>query len=466
MQSGAKSGAKSGVGIWGFNLFKHGLKYFKTDDNTQYTCAECGKSHMNVTPQCPGKKHGLKYFKTPNKNFKCDGCKKSMKKNDELFGCRKCDYYLCCSCYKDKEALPISMWGCILCNYNLCTMCYKDKEFTAISIFWKAAVIAEQENDIKEKKKRVIAIFDEAKELFASNKQRIELWASLYSTSCVISSSQSTQTNLEELFAAEARFWDIIIAKCDECKQKINEYRNFTLVQENISVFIYSHDDFDPHFIQITNYYIQCGLLAVFNVEKALVPGQRWSAIWVALIGVVQVAVGVCLIYTGVGSTVGAFLVKSGLSDMYAGIVGAIKGEFNLKQYLIGKVIEIGIALITAGVGGSAPVSVGDICKEFAINVATTKAPQLLRSAGLDGFADVLEIATAISDMRNIYKNGGNKGKFAKFQKCMQGAGVGLNALQNQSYIGDDIKQGLRTATKVVNTVNTMASVAAKSRTK
>jgi len=51
----------------------------------------------NVTNTCPGK-HGLYLFYTPHNRFYCDGCNKSMKLNDALYGCRKCDYDLCLLC--------------------------------------------------------------------------------------------------------------------------------------------------------------------------------------------------------------------------------------------------------------------------------------------------------------------------------------------------------------------------------
>ena len=96
---------------------------------------------------------------------------------------------------------------------------------------------------------------------------------------------------------------------------------------------------------------------------------------------------------TGIGVAAGAFLLTSGLSDIYKGVVGAIKGEFDMVSHLQGKAIEIGVAIITCGIGGTiakAPSEVfKTIVKDFIIDAASTEIPKLLRKARLDGLADV-----------------------------------------------------------------------------
>jgi len=47
---------------------------------------------------CPGY-HGLKSQETTSHGWQCDGCKKYLEKYTIVYGCRKCDYDLCESCY-------------------------------------------------------------------------------------------------------------------------------------------------------------------------------------------------------------------------------------------------------------------------------------------------------------------------------------------------------------------------------
>ena len=47
---------------------------------------------------CPGY-HGLRSFSTSHRGYTCDGCRKKASLYQQMYGCRKCNYDLCRTCY-------------------------------------------------------------------------------------------------------------------------------------------------------------------------------------------------------------------------------------------------------------------------------------------------------------------------------------------------------------------------------
>eukprot|EP01084_Bolivina_argentea_P208142 354978_1 len=312
--------------------------------------------------------------------------------------------------------------------------------FSAISAFWKAAVMADKikppdfgfwdnfssskrkayDDKVIERKKNIKRKVNESIELFRNNQNRIQLWIALYSTSHVKSGKETASTDIELFFAAESKFWAIVIEACNKCNANMAKFEEFKLTKQNISQYLAERDDFDPMFIKIIKYYSQCGLISIWIIEKAPSQKQRMQALFVVVVGAIQVAVGSCLILSGVGAAAGGFLIGSGLGDMYKGVIGAIKGEFDLQGYFANKMIEVGVALITAGIGGVVKPDVWEICTEFAIEVARTEAPKALRACGMDALADVTETLFAFRDIskaKKDYKKLANSGKATRFDK-------------------------------------------------
>ena len=59
---------------------------------------ESDDTKSTMKHNCPGK-HGLSKFNTETDAYGCDGCGEALKVNQELWGCRECDYDLCSKCY-------------------------------------------------------------------------------------------------------------------------------------------------------------------------------------------------------------------------------------------------------------------------------------------------------------------------------------------------------------------------------
>jgi len=93
------------------------------------------------------------------------------------------------------------------------------------------------------------------------------------------------------------------------------------------------------------------GMEIVFSVKEK--PRFCLDALWVFLLGILQVVVGVALMVltTGILSNIGMGLISEGISDMIQGIEGMVKGEFSWEDWGIAKGISIAISIACAGIG-------------------------------------------------------------------------------------------------------------------
>lgn len=93
------------------------------------------------------------------------------------------------------------------------------------------------------------------------------------------------------------------------------------------------------------------GLHLVFEVEE--MPVFNWMALICACIGVLQVAVGAVILAVSFGeaTTIALGLIQEGISDMIHGIKGIMTGEFDWAEWAVNKAINIGMSLLTAGIG-------------------------------------------------------------------------------------------------------------------
>ena len=91
------------------------------------------------------------------------------------------------------------------------------------------------------------------------------------------------------------------------------------------------------------------GLERVFTVKKKV--EFSFAALIVFLIGIVQIVAGAVLVATGVAASFGMGLIAEGVSDVIEGIKGMITGDFDLKQWAIGKSVSMAISIVSGGVG-------------------------------------------------------------------------------------------------------------------
>ncbi|XP_042578754.1 uncharacterized protein LOC122137151 [Cyprinus carpio] len=110
----------------------------------------------------------------------------------------------------------------------------------------------------------------------------------------------------------------------------LSEKKNFIITNELRSLYDY-------------------GLGVVFEVKKK--PKFCIDALICLILGVVQVLAGflVCALTLGTATQFGLGLISEGVSDMFSGIEGMIKGSFDWASWAISKSISIGLSLITAG---------------------------------------------------------------------------------------------------------------------
>lgn len=115
------------------------------------------------------------------------------------------------------------------------------------------------------------------------------------------------------------------------------------------------------------------GLEVSFKVKKK--PKFTWAALFVFILGVIQVAVGACLtIFTaGVLSSVGMGLISEGISDCIDGAWGMVTGDFDLQDWAISKACSITLSIALGGVGKF-------VAKGTKAAVSAAKAAKGLRS--------------------------------------------------------------------------------------
>jgi hypothetical protein len=77
----------------------------------------------------------------------------------------------------------------------------------------------------------------------------------------------------------------------------------------------------------------------------------NWGALTVALLGVVQIAIGVVLeVFTvGIGTAVAAVLIAEGIGDIIYAVHTGLTGTFSWRSYAIHKVISLMISVLTVG---------------------------------------------------------------------------------------------------------------------
>ena len=94
----------------------------------------------------------------------------------------------------------------------------------------------------------------------------------------------------------------------------------------------------------------QLGLEFAFTVEKK--PRFSWEALAVFVLGVLQIAAGVCITVfsAGASSQLGMGLIAEGVSDCIDGVVGMVTGKFDMKEWAISKAISIGMSIVCGGV--------------------------------------------------------------------------------------------------------------------
>lgn len=75
-------------------------------------------------------------------------------------------------------------------------------------------------------------------------------------------------------------------------------------------------------------------------------PVPWYSIFAVFMLGVLQIAAGVCLTLLGAGN-VGPGLIAEGVADFVVGITTCVTGEFSWKDYLKNKALSIGVMRLT-----------------------------------------------------------------------------------------------------------------------
>ena len=110
------------------------------------------KVSFHSNPDCP-EAHGLRQFRTKHNGYRCDGCKRLAQVDIKMWGCRKCNYDLCKSCYNTSAAkcdsghhlfltnvrssstawkcsgcrtmssASTKSYHCRICEYDLCSKC-------------------------------------------------------------------------------------------------------------------------------------------------------------------------------------------------------------------------------------------------------------------------------------------------------------------------------------------------------
>lgn len=161
--------------------------------------------------------------------------------------------------------------------------------------------------------------------------------------------------------AEEVRFFS---EQCERRQQIINAFReNIEEAYEKLQELIDNDDDAivettavfnilpdagEQEFLMLQEL-DEMGLEEVYQVKKK--PVFSLSALFVTLLGFLQVVAGAFLVATGIAATFGIGLISEGISDIADGIQGMITGDFSLKDWAIQKAASIAISVVTCGLG-------------------------------------------------------------------------------------------------------------------
>lgn len=96
-------------------------------------------------------------------------------------------------------------------------------------------------------------------------------------------------------------------------------------------------------------FYRPIGFHRVLVLEEYERFHMNWSALFVFILGVIQVTVGSLLCAIGMPNF-GNALISEGVSDMVQGMIGMITGQFNLLDWATSKAISFAVSMLTAGI--------------------------------------------------------------------------------------------------------------------
>ena len=124
-------------------------------------------------------------------------------------------------------------------------------------------------------------------------------------------------------------------------------------------------------------FYATIGFHRILVLEEYKRFHMNWSALFVFILGALQVVAGALLCAMG-AVNFGNGLISEGVSDMVQGMMGMITGNFNLLDWAKSKALNVAIALITGGL--KALKSVADTAKN--VHGALTKGQMFAKAIG------------------------------------------------------------------------------------
>ena len=131
----------------------------------------------------------------------------------------------------------------------------------------------------------------------------------------------------------------------------------------------------------------QSGLRQFFAIKEVSKKGDSlWGALGVAILGVIQIIVGVVVSLAG-GAYIGQVLISEGIGDILYAVRSVIDGHFSWKDYQATKTTSIAISIITAGIdvikANQYGVTKKAIDPKAFIEAAKQKVTQVVVAAGV-----------------------------------------------------------------------------------
>jgi hypothetical protein len=206
--------------------------------------------------------------------------------------------------------------------------------------------------------------------------------------------SQKCQTNMTIQIQNRGVVIESFLKHIQETMQKLENFKKGDKKMKATFKDINSlfKDSKDPILTNELSVFAGDGHFQCYDVEEIPPPHNWVDGFLCFLIGVAQIAVGVAICYfsAGFASHIGMGLIYEGVSDCIEGAIGMYTGEFDWKQWAIGKAISLTITVACFGIGQACKWAKGGFKTG---NIVKNLASRAINSAARKGAKESLKHA-------------------------------------------------------------------------